>query len=73
VPKKTIRDFLNHFGEIPVIKEISTEVIKSENGRRIRPATPRARVMRPCDRCGELFSARDIRKHKCPKLKEEHA
>ena len=47
-------------------KPISTDVIRSEFARTIKPPAPRARVELPCVQCAHPLSARERRKP-CPK------
>jgi hypothetical protein len=56
----------------PLSKYTDAEIF-AESGRRTaanRDTPPRAKVLRPCPRCGKEFGARDMRVHlpTCPKV-----
>ena len=53
------------------LTSIPDKELVSEHNRRIavkRASPPRAKVLRPCPKCGRPFGARDLRKHvpTCP-------
>lgn len=44
--------------------EIIQEAFRRMRKRQKRTGPPRAKVLRPCPKCEQLFGARDLRKHK---------